>query len=273
MREDMSVPPYLFTQGRIFGEGDYDEALDSTERDEVFGALLEAITRKFQRRLCLYAELSNVSQKMFGYRHFRKEGYFPVSWQEVHNSLQGTPPSERIDAKLLKTIRKCTSLKEYGGMGVATRQVTDLSECKNFYKQLRSFYQSKPRNFIPPYKMFAELIKSEHARYYQTVYNGKPIGACVCIYSNHNAYLWFMASKRKTHTKQHPDAVLLWHAIDQAYQDDCTHFYFMDAGLPFPKSHFREFILQFGGKPVTKYRWFRCSISGLNRLLSWLCRE
>lgn len=272
-RRGSLVPPYLFTQGRIFGEGDYDEKLDSAQRDEVFGVLLEAITRKFQRRLCLYAELSNVSQKMFGYRHFREQGYFPVSWQEVHNSLQGTPPAERIDANLLETIRKCKAAKKDGGQGVTTRQVTDIDECKAFYKQLRSFYQSKPRNFIPPYKMFAEFIGSSHARYYQTEYNGKSIGCCVCVYSERNAYLWFMASKRKLHRNQHPDAVLLWHAIERAYEDGCAGFYFLDAGLPFPRSKFREFILQFGGKPVTKYRWFRCSLSGLNRLLSWLCRE
>ena len=272
-RRGSMVPPYLFTQGRIFGEGDYDEKLDNAQRDEIFGALLEAITRKFQRRLCLYAELSNVSQKMFGYRHFREQGYFPVSWQEVHNSLQGTPPAERIDAKLLETIRKCTAAKEDGGQGVITRQITTIDECKAFYKQLRSFYQSKPRNFIPPYKMFAEFIGNSHVRFYQTEYNGKPIGGCVCVYSNNNVYLWFMASKRKSHTKQHPDAVLLWHAIEQAYLDGCVYFNFMDAGLPLPRSNFREFILQFGGKPVTKYRWFRCSFSGLNRLLAWVCRE
>ncbi|MBQ9637112.1 MAG: GNAT family N-acetyltransferase [Prevotella sp.] len=267
------VPPYLFTQGRIYGEGDYDEKLSSAERDEAFGLLLEAITRKFQRHLCLYAEFSNVSHKMFGYRHFREQGYFPVSWQEVHNSLQGMPPEERIDARLLKMVKRCTATKAEGGQGVTTRRITDIGECKAFYKQLRSFYQSKPRNFIPPYRMFAEFIGSSHARYYQTEHNGKSIGCCVCVYSNNNAYLWFMASKRKTHTRQHPDAVVLWHAIEQAYRDGCDRFYFMDAGLPFPRSKFREFILQFGGKPVTKYRWFRCSISCVNRLLSWLCRE
>ena len=75
------IPPYLFTQGRIYGEGEYDADIN---KDETFGMMLDAITTKFVRRLCLYVEFSNMSQKMFGYRHFRRNKYFPINWQEVH---------------------------------------------------------------------------------------------------------------------------------------------------------------------------------------------
>ena len=47
----------------------------------------------------------------------------------------------------------------------------------------------------------------------------------------------------------------------------------MDVGLPFRKNPFRDFLLRFGGKEVSSYRWFRISIRWVNRLASWLWRE
>jgi hypothetical protein len=47
----------------------------------------------------------------------------------------------------------------------------------------------------------------------------------------------------------------------------------MDVGLPFQKNPFREFILRFGGKEQSTYRWFRFGIRWINRLLTWLYRE
>ena len=47
----------------------------------------------------------------------------------------------------------------------------------------------------------------------------------------------------------------------------------MDVGLPFKRNRFREFILGFGGKPVSVYRWFRCNVRWINRVLSWLYRD
>ena len=77
-RRGSLMPPYLFTQGRIHGEGDYEPTC--TDKEKVFGMMLKAITRKFRRKLCLFVEFSDLSQKMFGYRYFRKEGYFCVNW-------------------------------------------------------------------------------------------------------------------------------------------------------------------------------------------------
>jgi hypothetical protein len=44
-------------------------------------------------------------------------------------------------------------------------------------------------------------------------------------------------------------------------------------GLPFRKNTFRDFILRFGGKPVSTFRWFRCSIRWINSLLKWIYRD
>ena len=51
------------------------------------------------------------------------------------------------------------------------------------------------------------------------------------------------------------------------------HIRFLDVGLPFRKNPYRNFILRFGGKEVSTYRWFRISIRWVNALASWLWRE
>ena len=95
------IPPYLFTQGRVYGEGEYAEGED---KNVLFELMIKAITRKLLRRLCLYIEFSDLSQKMFGYRVLRSEGYFPVQWMEIHNSLHSLSPQERINEKMLQRI-------------------------------------------------------------------------------------------------------------------------------------------------------------------------
>ena len=39
------------------------------------------------------------------------------------------------------------------------------------------------------------------------------------------------------------------------------------------ENSFREFILRFGGKPVSTNRWFRCSIRWINNVLKWVYRD
>lgn len=258
------LPPYFFTQGRIYGEGEYNEGVD---RQHVFGLLLHAITRKFRRKFCLYAEFSDLTTKMFGYRQFRDNGYFPVNWQEIHNSLHSKSPRERISDRMFSRIRKIY------GMGVETREVANRAELEAFYKLLNGFYRMKMSRLIPPIDQFLLFYKSDNAKIFITTFRGKIIGGCACAFSEGDAFLWYLASKRKSHPLLHPDTMTIWQALNYAYDRHCAHFYFLDAGLPWKRSRMRDFILSFGGKPVSKYRWFRFSISWMNKLLNWFFRE
>ena len=130
------IPPYLFTQGRIYGEGEYD---DDVDKDETFALLLEAITKSFKHKLCVYVEISDISTKMFGYRHFRANDYFPINWQEVRNSLHSMPPEDRLDDKTKEQIKKAES------MGVTMKEVETEEEIHHFYKLLKGFYRMKIR--------------------------------------------------------------------------------------------------------------------------------
>ena len=176
-------------------------------------------------------------------------------------------PEERLDEKALLQIRKSQEA------GVITRVLTQHDDPKPFYQLLRAYYRLKPRKFVPSLTFFEELLKSPEARLCLTEHNGKAIGCCVLVFSGGNAYLWFMAAKRMSQASLHPDTMTVWNAIQLARQEGCRHIYFMDAGLPFRKSNYRDFILKFGGKPVAKYRWFRFSIKSLNKFLAWLYRE
>jgi hypothetical protein len=263
-RRGSLIPPYLFTQGRVYGEGEYAAGED---REQLFNLMLDAITRKFQRKMCLYIEFSNLTQKMFGYRLFRQNGYFPVHWMEVHNSLHSKPPRERLSEKMLERI------KAIGEAGVEVHEVEDFSEFRDFHRMLRQFFSLKVRRYLPSERLFAELLASRHARLFRTTHRGRTIGGCACVYDKEDAYLWYLASKRKSHSRLHPDTATVWAAIEQAYQSHYRHIRFMDAGLPFSHNPYRDFILSFGGKEVSTYRWFRFSISWLNKFIGWFYRE
>ena len=263
-RRGSLLPPYLFTQGRIYGEGEYDM---EKGREEVFGRMLTLITQKFRRNFCTWAEFSNMGQKMFGYRHFRENGYFPVPWQEIHNSLHSMAPEERLTPKTASRIEKAYN------MGVVTREVETLEELHAFYQMLHGFYRFKIRRFLPKEELIEEIDASDNGKVFITLYKNKVIGGCTCVYSGGKAFLLHLASKRKTYKALHPDTLTVWQAIRYAYEHNYAHIYFMDAGLPFQKNIFRDFILSFGGKPVSKYRWFRFSFPTVNKILNWFYRE
>ena len=263
-RRGALMPPYFFSQGRIYGEGEYE---NETEKEVFFDKMLTAITQKFKKKLCLYIEFSDVSKKMFGYRIFRQNNYFPVPWQEVKNSLHSTKPEDRLSEKTKRRIENSYN------SGVTTREINGKSELHDFYILLHKFYKFKFRRFLPPEKFITEIEAMEKGKIFVTIYNNKIIGGCTCVYSGGSAYLWHLASKRKSYLHLHPMMMTVWQAIKYAYENNYAHISFIDVGLPFRKNMYREFILSFGGKPIAKYRWFKFSFPWINNILSWIYRE
>ncbi len=74
-------------------------------------------------------------------------------------------------------------------------------------------------------------------------------------------------SMRKTYAFLYPGILSVWAPITYAYEKGYAHLEFMDAGLPFKKHGYRDFILRFGGKQSSTRRWFRFSWKWLNKLL------
>ena len=263
-RKGSLLPPYLYMQGRVYGEGEYDDGVD---RELIFGQLLHAITRKLRRRLCLYIEFSDLSRKMFGYKSFRHEGYFPINWQEVHNSLHTMSPEKRISERMKKRIEHVYRL------GVETRPAANIEEVKGFYKLLRAFYKMKIRRLIPPEEQVKQLYESNNGQVFVTLFRNRVIGGCLCVCSEGNVYLWYLAARRKTYAPLHPNLMTIWQALNWSWKQGYAHLYFLDAGLPLPHNRLRDFILTFGGKPVARYRWFLLTIGWMNSLLKKIYRE
>ncbi len=258
------LPPFIFMHCRILGEGCYPPS--AYRKDEVFGEMLHALTQKLNKT-ALYIEVSNLSQKMFGYRQFRQSDYFPVHWMSIHNSLHSKPPEERISEKMMHRIELAYA------RGVTCQTVETKEDLKAFNKLLRHHHWLKPKRYIPDSAFFIRLRESGKCQLFVTKFRQHVIGCSVCAYSDENAYLWYSAFRRKTYLPLHPDAVTVWHAIKYAHERGYQHINFLDVGLPFQKNPFREFILRFGGKPVSTYRWFRFSIRWINAVLKWFYRE
>ena len=258
------LPPFFLVHCRVLGEGYYAES--KYHRDELFGEMLGALLQKLTNKV-LYMEISNLSQKMLGYKQLRQHGFYPVNWMSIHNSLHSHAPEERISEKMQKRIDNAHA------RGVTTEPVATESDFTAFSKLLHRYNLLKPRNYIPDDSFFRRLKSDEHGRLFVTKYHGKVIGCSAVVYSEGNAYLWFAAYRRKTYIHLHPDILTIWDTMKDAYERGYQHIFFMDVGLPYSKNPFREFILRFGGKEQSTYRWFRFSIRWVNKLLAWIYRE
>ncbi len=256
------LPPFLHRHVRIMGEGVYADEPSNM----LFSMMIHALTRRLQGHV-LYMEVSNLSQKMFGYAPLRAEGYFPVRWMKVHNSLHSRPPEERINERQLQRIESAMQ------RGIETHEVKNDEEFCSFSRLLRRHNWLKPRRFMPDDSLFRSMMETGRCKIYITTYKGITVGCSVVVYSEGDAYLLYSASRRKSFATLHPNAVTFWNTIRYCHQEGCQHIRFMDVELPYQRNPYREFILSFGGKEVSTYRWFHTRLKLINKLASWLWRE
>lgn len=259
-------PPYFYMHCRVLGEGAYSISGETPSQQQLFGMMLERLRAEMSHRV-LYIEVSNLSQKMYGYKEFRQNGFFPIRWMSIHNSLHSMEPSERLTHKTKQHISQAYQ------RGVITKEVETEEEFVAFSKLLRHHNWLKPKRYVPHDDFFRGISQTEHGRLFITKYRNHVIGCSALAYSQGQAYLWYSAFRRKSFRWVHPDEVTIWYAIQDAYNRGCEHIFFMDVGLPFSNNPFRDFILRFGGKPTSTYRWFLCNISWINRLFAWFYRE
>lgn len=258
------LPPFLIIHCRVLGEGDYSTTKFS--KDELFGEMLGALTKKLNNRT-LFIEVSHLSQKMLGYKQLRTQKFYPVNWMSIHNSLHSHAPEERINEKMQRRLDHAHE------RGVKTDTVKNEEDLKAFMRLLRRHHFLKPKRYIPDEDFFRQIMNSGNGDLFITRYRQHVIGCSACAYSQGNAYLWYSAFKRKSYAMVHPDILTIWDTMKHAYDNGYQHMCFMDVGLPFSKNPFREFILRFGGKEQSTYRWFRFSIKWVNALLAWIYRE
>jgi hypothetical protein len=270
------LPACLARQCVVYGEGEFldtpladgrEKPLPAVrEREEViFGEMLEHLTQE-ATRTCILIEFRNLNNSMFGYRSFRSNGYFPVNWLRVRNSLHSSPKAEdRFSPSRIRQIKK--GLKN----GAKVEEAHTAEEIRDFSRMLHKVYSSRIRRYFPANDFFRHmnnmLIKGKQAKIFIVRYKEKIIGGSVCIYSGENAFLWFSGGMRKTYALQYPGVLAVWKALEDAHERGFRHIEFMDVGLPFRKHGYRDFVLRFGGKQSSTRRWFRISWSWLNKLM------
>lgn len=260
-------PPSIIKRCELFGTGEYFD--DSISQDLLFGLMLEHLTKEVLKE-CFLIEIRNIPTALFGYKHFRQNQYFPINWIRIYNSLHSLSPEERIESKRMRQIKR--AIKN----GITTKIAQTETEVEAFLQMLRRNYSSKIRKHFPDLQLF-RLLGQEHpgletAKIFLVIYKEKIIGGSFCMYTDSHAYLCFSGSLRKTYAWLHPGVMAIWAAITYAYSKNYKHFEFVDAGLPFQKTGYRNFILSFGGKQVSTRRWFRFRWTWLNKLGNWLYR-
>lgn len=255
-------PPSIIKRCEIYGNGEY---FDETQnREELFSYILEHLTHEVLQKSFLI-EFRNLDNPLFGYKAFRKNKYFPINWLRVYNSLHSRTPLERLSVSRKRQINKALKNGAYIEVADNDKDIT------LFSKMLKKAYSSQVRKHFPDLNFFRLLTwqrpDKEMAKIFLVKYKDKIIGGSVCVFSNGNAYLWFSGGMRKTYAFLYPGVLAVWAALTYAREEGYEHFEFMDAGPPFKKHGYREFILRFGGKQSSTRRWFRFRWKWLNNLL------
>ena len=260
-------PPSIIKRCEVYRCGEYFDA--SLNKETLFGEMLEYVTHEVLQQSFLI-EFRNLEQPLFGYKYFRKNQYFPVNWLRVYNSLHSLPPQERLEPSKKRQINRAVK------NGAIIKTADTKEEIEAFLHMLKKAYSSKIRKHFPDINFFRLLAQhnpnKEISRIILVIYKGKIIGGSFCLFSENNAYLWFSGSMRKTYARLYPGVMAVWGAITYAYDKGYEHFEFMDAGLPFKKFGYRDFILGFGGKQMSTRRWFRFRWTWLNKIVCWLYR-
>ena len=244
----------------MYGTGEYFPS--SYKKEEIFRELLARFTSIFKERAFLL-EFRNLKEPLFGYRYFREYGYFPIRWLRVRNSVHGNCIDKWMSISRKRQISR--GLKNGAEMDVARTE----QEVKDFFNLLRRYYSSKIYRYLPDIDFFLSLQRqsSERAKIFIIRYKGRIIGGSVCLFSDKDAYLLFSGGLRKSYPLQYPGVLAVWNAMTYAHDHGYDHFEFIEAGLPFKKYGYRDFILRFGGRQMSSRRWFRVGWGWLNRLL------
>lgn len=252
----------VYQKALIYGTGEY---FDTARRpDEIFNEILPYLSVQLSDRV-FFTEFRNLEEPLFAYRSFRQNHYFPVRWLRVQNSIH-----QPILDKWMSNSRK-KHIQQGLENGAELDIVKTQEELQDFSVMLKKFYRSKISRFLPDIRFFYNLFSyktDKHlAEIFTVKYKGKIIGGAVCFFSEETAYLVFAGGLRKRYPLLYPNVLAVWNAMVYAREKGYRHFEFMNAGLPFKKFGYRDFILRFGGKQFGTRRWYRLRWQWLNKLL------
>lgn len=245
----------------VYGTGEYFET--SRKREEIFEELLGYFTARYKDSSFLL-EFRNLEEPLFGYRYFRQNDYFPVRWLRVRNSIH----HDTID-KWMSSSRKRQIARGLRS-GAVMECATTRNDIESFFSMLKKYYSPKIHRYLPDFHFFLALLDQTSSKEIGKIFvvrcKEKIIGGSVCLFAGDTAYLMFSAGMRKSYPLYYPGVLAVWGAMTYARDHGYQHFEFIEAGLPFRKFSYRDFILRFGGKELSTRRWFKIRWKWLNRL-------
>lgn len=263
-KNNFLTPPFFFNRCTIYGRGVYPNS--KYVKEYLFNQMQQFLTKKISK-VAFIIEFKNLGNALWGYKHFRDNGYFPINWLRVRNSLHSqSSASERISVSRMRQIKKGLS------NGATIEQVTKTEDLHELGKLLHKIHATHFRKYFPSITFFNQLekhlTKDGKAKIFAVKYKGKIIGGSACIYAEDCAYLWFSGGLRKSYAPQHPGILAVWAVLKDSYKSGYKHLEFVDVGLPFKKHGYRDFVLRFGGKQNSTRRWFRFRWKWLNKLFT-----
>lgn len=257
----------FFSKCTVYGCGDY--VIDEQRASAVFDELLDYMTRTLPNTVSL-VEFRNLENGLFGYKSFISNQYFPVKWLRIRNSVQKQRTGKWMSVSRRRQIRRALRA------GVSMRVVSDEVEGSVAYRMLKRFYASKWHRYLPQEAFFKGLLTMMKERnvgkMIEVVYEGKVIGAAVCLYSSDTSYLFYSGGLRKTYAHLYPGVMAVWYAMTDAQCEGKRYLEFINAGLPYRRYGFRDFILRFGGQQLGSRRWYRLRWEWANRLFGLFYR-
>lgn len=171
-------PPSIVRRCEVYGTGEY-LLEDTTDKEAIFGEMLEHLTAEVLRDSFMI-EFRNLDNALFGYKHFRANGYFPINWLRVRNSLHSQKTAEeRISPSRIRQIKK--GLRN----GAKVEEAHSVEEIQEFSHMLYKIYSSHIRKHFPHIEFFRHmeerLMHSDQGKIFIVRYKEKIIGRG-CMY-------------------------------------------------------------------------------------------
>lgn len=132
----------------VYGVGEYFNT--ERKREEIFNELLTYFTTLYKEGSFLL-EFRNLEEPLFGYRYFRQNGYFPVRWLRVRNSIHHEQLDKWMSASRKRQIAR--GLKNGASIEIAS----SLEDIRAFFMMLKNIILPK---FIVIYLIFIFLLFS-----------------------------------------------------------------------------------------------------------------
>lgn len=139
----ISYKTFSYGTGEYFGK--------RWKPEEVFGEILTYLTRYYGGYSWM-VEFRNLEDSLFGYRYFRQNGYFPIRWLRVRNSLH----HHRIDKWMSQSRRR--QIQRGLANGAVMEEVESEADIRSLFTMLDHYYSSKLHHYFPDIGFFLSLL-------------------------------------------------------------------------------------------------------------------